>query len=79
MSGSAHTEKDLDSPVIVDLGHRKRTDIKKLCQGEGPLVEELKGCLEELKTSGAIPANAVPVILVVRSKAKQHSLLWPAL
>jgi hypothetical protein len=71
--------KDLENPVIVDLGRRKRSSVRRLCQGEGPLVDELKGCLEELKASGAISATAQPVVLVIRERAKRRSILWPGM
>jgi len=79
MSPSGTTDNDFQSPVIVDLGSRKRSSVKKLCVGEGPLVDELKGCLEELRASGSIAPGAQPIVLVVRERAKRRSMLWPVL
>jgi len=77
MSTSHVTNLEPEGPVIVDLGQRNRLLVKQLCQGEGPMVVELNGCLEELKASGAISATAQPVVLLIREKAKRRSILWP--
>ena len=79
MSPVSTVDKEFESPVIVDLGSRKRSNVKKLCQGEGPLVDELRGCLEELRASGSISPGAQPIVLVVRERAKRRSMLWPVL
>ena len=74
-TGAPETSKH--SPVILDLGKHKKGDIKKLCAGEGPLLDEVNSCIEELKISGAITAHAQPVVIVVRQKAPRNAMLWP--
>jgi hypothetical protein len=66
-------------PLIVDLGKRKRSEIKKLCKGEGDLVGEVSDCIEELKASGAVSSTAQPVVVIIREKRKPRSILWPGL
>ena len=66
-------------PIIVDFGKKKRSLIDQLRRGEGTLVEEVTGCIEELKASGAISADAQPVVLVIREKPKSKPLFWPSL
>ena len=70
-------ESAAQGPVIVDLGKRKRSAIKKLIKGEGDLVGEVNDCIEELKGSGAVSSNAQPVVVIIREKRKPRSLLWP--
>jgi len=65
------------APIILDLGKKKRSQIKQLCRGEGGLLDEVNGCIEELKTSGTISHSAQPVVLVVKEKRKSRSLLFP--
>jgi len=66
-----------NAPVIIDLGKKKKGEIKKLRNGEGPLLDEVNGCIEELKTSGAIAGNAQLVVVVIRQKPSRKPLLWP--
>jgi len=65
------------SPVIVDLGKRKRKDIKELRQGKGPLLDEVKTCVDELVASGSCAAEAQPVVLIVREKRRRSGMLFP--
>jgi len=62
-------------PIIVDLGKRRRKDIKQLRQGTGELVDEVSECLQELVASGSVSADAQPVILIIREKQKNGMFL----
>ena len=73
------TEKDSPSPVIVDLGRWKRSAIKELCRGEGELVGEVQGCIEEFRRSGVISGSVQPIVVIIREKRKSKPLLWPSL
>jgi hypothetical protein len=52
----------------VDLGKKRRKDVKRLRKGEGKLFDQVTSTLHELKAAGTISGNAEPVILVVRQK-----------
>ncbi len=56
------------SPVIIDLGKRKRKQVKKLRRGEGKLLDDVNGAVAELRTAGTLSADVQPVIVVVREK-----------
>ena len=60
--------KSTPSPIIVDLGKKRRKDVKRLRKGEGKLFDEVNNTIQELKTAGTISGHAEPVILVVRQK-----------
>ena len=62
------------SPVIIDLGKKKKKQIKKLRSGEGRLMATINETLEVLQAEGTVDKNAQPVIVVVRQKADS---LWP--
>jgi Family of unknown function (DUF6200) len=79
MSDTATAKPAASAPIILDLGKKKRSIIKQLCNGEGPLLEEVNDCIDELQTSGTIAAKAQPVVIVVREKRKPKSLLFPGL
>ncbi len=65
------------SPLIVDLGKRKKKDIKQLRNGTGKLVDELKDCIGELVVGGSCSADAQPIVLIVREKRKTGRMLLP--
>lgn len=65
------------APLIVDMGKKRRKQIKQLREGRGKLMDKINGLLEELRTAGSISASATPVVVVVREKRKTRSLMWP--
>jgi hypothetical protein len=65
------------APIIVDLGKKRRKQIKELRQGRGVLMEEINQVIEELRTTGSLSASAQPIVVVVRPKRKAPNLMWP--
>lgn len=63
------------APVIVDLGKQRRKAVKRLRRGEGPLLEDVMACIQELQASGRVAAGAQPVVVIVRPKARRNGLL----
>jgi Family of unknown function (DUF6200) len=61
-------------PVVVDLGTKKRKQIKKLRKGAGPLMDDLQELLERLRAAGHLAAGATPVVMVVKQKPRRRSL-----
>ena len=64
------------APIIIDLGKRKKKDIKRLQEGTGKLIGEITDCIDELVTSGACAKDAQPIVLIVREKPKSNGLLF---
>ena len=67
--------------LVVDLGKQAKKQLERLFAGEGALYGEVKSMLGELRSSGKLPASAVPVIVVVREKRskKKGKLGFPGL
>lgn len=65
------------APIVVDIGKKRRKQIKQLREGRGKLMDEVNSLLQELKTAGSISTSAQPVVIVVREKRKARSLVWP--
>jgi hypothetical protein len=61
---------DRKSPIVLDLGTKKRKAVKRLRKGEGKLLDDVMDTIEELRTSGTLSQSAQPVIVVVREKRK---------
>ena len=57
------------APLVVNLGKSTRKRIKKLKRGEGKLMRELQGTLDDLKAAGKIAADAEPVVFVVERRS----------
>ncbi|MEI6666772.1 MAG: hypothetical protein WCP29_01350 [Acidobacteriota bacterium] len=65
------------SPVIVDLGKKRKKLVKQLLDGEGALLDEVSAAIAELKAAGTIGASAQPVIVVVRPIRKNKGWMLP--
>ncbi len=71
------SEGGVYAPIIIDLGKHKRRRIRKLRRGKpGRLLDDVQGCLEELKTNETIDESAQPVVIVVREKRKRRKWGW---
>lgn len=62
------------SPVVIDLGKKKRGQVKKLRRGRGKLLDRVHDVLADIKSDGNVADGAQPVIVVVREKKKRGSL-----
>jgi hypothetical protein len=65
------------TPVVVDLGTHRRKQIKQLRRGEGKLLGEVSGAVEELRASGTIGADAQAVVFVVRQRRRRLKSVIP--
>jgi uncharacterized protein DUF6200 len=66
------------NPLIVDLGKKRRKQIKQLRKGRGKLFDKVNSTLQELKTASTISASAEPVVIIVQEKRrKTKSRLLP--
>ena len=48
--------------------------MKELRRGEGRLMDEVNASIEELRTAGALAADAQAVVVVVREKRRKTRL-----
>ena len=69
-------EEQSTTPLVVDLGKRRRKLVRQLLDGQGKLMDEVNQTIQELKTAGTIPASAQPVIVVVRQKRKARNWMF---
>lgn len=65
------TAPDTDSLMLIDLGSKKRKDVKRLRKGRGRLMGRVVDTVEELKASGEIEADSQVVVVVVKEKRKK--------
>ena len=57
-----------DSPIIIDMGKKKKKDIKRLRKGKGKLMSDVDNCIQELRDAGEITSSVRPVVVVVTQK-----------
>jgi hypothetical protein len=69
----------VNAPVVLDLGKRRRKQVKQLRRGEGKLLDDINGAVEELRTAGTLSAVGQPVIVIVREKRRKTKSLFPLL
>ena len=64
-------------PVVIDLGKKRRKQVKELCKGEpGKLLNEVRSTIETLRAQNAIASDAQTVIVVVREKRRKGGDLF---
>ena len=59
--------------IIVDLGSKRRKQIRQLRKGKGKLMDKVNECLTELKSGGSITGTVQPVVIVVKEKAEMFN------
>ncbi len=64
--------------VVVDLGKKKRKDVRKLRKGEGRLMDRIGELVEQMKADGQLTAGAETVVVVVERK-KKNTMRFPGL
>ncbi len=72
MESNPDSKLESEAPVVIDLGKKRRKQIKKLRKGSGKLMDRVATCIQELKSSGSISQSAQPVIIVVKQKKKKR-------
>ena len=60
--------------VVVDLGRRKKKQIKRLRNGHGRLMDRVADTVDQLKADEAIESDAQIVVVVVRQDDKRKGL-----
>jgi hypothetical protein len=63
--------------IVVDRGKHRRKSIRQLRRGEGPLMDDVRGCVEELKSAGTIAAAAQPLVIIVRQRRRKRARMFP--
>ncbi len=75
-SETATEDPTAAAPLIIDLGRKKRKQVKDLRKGKGKLVDTVLETLEELKKNNQVSETSQPVIVVVESRRKSLPTLW---
>lgn len=60
-----------DAMIVLDLGKKKKKDIRRLREGAGPLTDDVREAISELRAQGQAPATGPVVVVVVRQKPKK--------
>jgi hypothetical protein len=70
----------METPIVLDLGKKKRKAIKDLKKGRGKLVEEVQAALSQMQASLGAEAEGkmiLPVVVVYREKRKVPRTPFP--
>jgi len=55
--------------IVVDLGSKRRKQIKQLRKGQGKLMDRVRQCVTELKAGGTMGQSYIPIVVVVEEKS----------
>jgi hypothetical protein len=58
-------------PILMDLGKKKRKNIKRLRRGTGPLMRAVSDAIAELRSSGTVDAGQ-DIVVVVRERRRRR-------
>jgi hypothetical protein len=72
------TEKTHAAPILVDLGRRRRKQVRRLRKGTGKLMDEINIAIGEIQRTGKIASDAQPIIVIVREKPKAQKFGFPS-
>ncbi len=78
-TSASHTDTTI-TPIIIDLGKKKRKQIKALKRGSGKLMDEVAEVLNQVRGNLGPEAelkNLVPVVMLYRKKDKRAGGLLP--
>jgi hypothetical protein len=68
------TEAEDPALVVLDIGKRKKKQIKRLRKGRGKLLRRIDEAVEGLKADGLVQSDAQTVVVVV--EAKERGWRW---
>ncbi len=75
-AASESKASDERSFVIVDLGRKKKQQIRNLTKGRGRLMRDIADLTDELVASGEIAAGVQPLVVIVREKKAEKLGMW---
>lgn len=64
-----------EGPLTIDLGKHKRSRVRKLERGTGPLVQKVARSVEDLASSGTVGPNVQPIIVIVEREAPVERMI----
>ncbi len=67
---------DVAAPVVVDVGKRRTKQLRQLARGEGPLIAEVNGVIEQVRTelAGELAGKTlVPLVIIYRKKSRRRA------
>jgi hypothetical protein len=82
LGGHATSNGDASAitPIVIDLGKKKRKQIRALKRGSGKLMDEVAEVLNQVRGNLGTDVdmkNLVPVVMVYRQKDKKRGGLLP--
>jgi|RhiMethySRZTD1v2_1073278.scaffolds.fasta_scaffold1359405_1 hypothetical protein len=72
----AHDSVGAAGAVVVDLGKKRRKQIKQLREGRGKLMDQVNQLVSELRAAGSISAGTQPLVVVVQQRRKRAAALF---
>ncbi|GAB4579389.1 MAG: hypothetical protein Fur0022_21270 [Anaerolineales bacterium] len=67
------------TPVIVNLGKKKKKTIKRLKRGKGPAMDEVLDVIEQVQVTLGAQADGkliLPVVVIYRQKTRNRLRPW---
>jgi hypothetical protein len=66
-----------EQPLILDVGKKKKKDVKALKRGTGPIAAEVQAAVERAVAGSAGSGEVVPVVMLFQEKSKKRRMPMP--
>ena len=73
-STSTKAEPPSASTLVLDLGSRRRKQVKRLRKGGGPLMGRVHDAVDQLRVDHQLAEGSDLVIVIVKQKSQRRSL-----
>ena len=66
-----------DRLVVIDLGKKQSgKKIRRLRQGQGPLMDDIKDLVARTKENLGVKESTIPIVVVVQKKRRNNGMFW---
>ncbi|HYV48510.1 MAG TPA: hypothetical protein VFA20_26805 [Myxococcaceae bacterium] len=63
--------------VVIDLGKKQSgKKIRRLRQGQGPLMDDIKDLVAKTKENLGVKESTIPIVVVVQKKRRNNGMFW---
>ena len=70
------TKDSAGATLVLDLGSKRRKQVKRLRKGQGSLMRRVQDTIDELREDKELSASSDVVIVIVKQKPKSKGWLF---
>ncbi len=75
-SESTTVESSGGTTLLLDLGSKRRKQVKKLRKGNGPLMRRVEDTIEQLREDKELSGSGDVIVVIVKQKPKSKGWIF---